>query len=742
MGEVYKARDTRLERTVALKVLPEHVASDPALKQRFEREARTVAALNHPHICTLHDIGSQDPSTGGGEAVDYLVMEHLEGETLADRLARGPLPLGDAVQHALVILSALEAVHRHGLLHRDLKPANLMLTPNGLKLLDFGVARWLTPALSETTAQLTQAGSVVGTPQYLAPEALLGQDVDTRADLFAVGALLYEMLTGKPAFTGDSLAAVVHAVTHDRPPALTGSAAIASVDRIIHRALAKRPDDRYPAADAMSQDLRNVLARSPESGETPQVRSVTRLIVLPLRVLRPDAETDFLAFSLPDAIASSLSALDSLVVRSSIVAAKFSAEAPDLEQIAVQADVDVVLVGSLLRAGQGLRVTLQLLEAPGGTVLWSHQTQVSMGDLFQLQDEVSQRIVEALASPLMRQELAETRRDTPATAQAYEYYLRGNQLCAKGGQTHTDASEWQLAEDFYQRCVDEDPGFAPAWAQLGHVYRLTEKYFPSDSHHRVAEAEAALQRALGLNPDLSMAHKLYAFLDVEQGRASDAAVRLVGQARGRPADPELFAGLVHACRYCGLLSASVAAHDHVSRLDAKMPTSVIHSYWQQGDYARVAETAFRQNPTLVAMAWMMLGRVGEAIEATEGLPPSTGVQRKFVIAVSATAHGRRDEARALIAEIAPKFKDPEGLYYLTRMLARLGEVERAVALFERGGNAGFYCYPGFASDPWLDTLRAHADFKRVLSYAQSRHKDAVAAFRDAGGGDVLGLTSS
>ncbi len=174
MGEVYKARDTRLDRTVALKVLPEHVASDSALKQRFEREARTVAALNHPHICTLHDIGSQDPSTGGGEAVDYLVMEHLEGETLADRLARGPLPLGEAVQHALVILSALEAVHRHGLLHRDLKPANLMLTPNGLKLLDFGVARWVTPALSETTAQLTQAGTVVGTPQYLAPEALQG----------------------------------------------------------------------------------------------------------------------------------------------------------------------------------------------------------------------------------------------------------------------------------------------------------------------------------------------------------------------------------------------------------------------------------------------------------------------------------------------------------------------------------------------------------------------------------------
>ncbi len=184
--------------------------------------------------------------------------------------------------------------------------------------------------------------------------------------------------------------------------------------------MAKRPGDRYPSADAMSQDLRDVLARTTDSGETPTARPVTRLIVLPLRVLRPDSETDFLAFSLPDAIASSLSGLDTLVVRSSVVAARFSVEVPDLAEIATQADVDIVLVGTLLRAGQGIRVSMQLLEAPGGTVLWSHQTQVSLGDLFQLQDEVAQRIVEALTSPLVKQELSQTRRDTPATAQAYE----------------------------------------------------------------------------------------------------------------------------------------------------------------------------------------------------------------------------------------------------------------------------------------------------------------------------------
>ena len=292
-------------------------------------------------------------------------MEYLEGETLEDRLARGPLPLTEAVEQTLVILSTLDAVHRHGRIHRDLKPANLFLTTQGLKLLDFGLARPIEPELAATTAKMTQAGTVLGTPQYLAPESLHGQPVDARADLFAVGTVLYEMLTGQPPFTADSLAALMHAIAHERPPALTGSAAIAAVDRVIHRAMAKRPDDRYPSADAMSQDLRDVLARTTDSGETPTARPVTRLIVLPLRVLRPDPETDFLAFSLPDAIASSLSGLDSLVVRSSIVAAKFSVEAPDLAAIAAQADVDIVLVGTLLRAGEGLRVSLQLLEAPG-----------------------------------------------------------------------------------------------------------------------------------------------------------------------------------------------------------------------------------------------------------------------------------------------------------------------------------------------------------------------------------------
>ena len=467
MGEVYRATDTRLDRTVAIKVLPGHVANDPDLRQRFEREARAASSLNHPHICTLYDIGQQD-------SLDFLVMEYLEGETFADRLAREPFPLGDAVQASLAILGALEALHRHGLVHRDIKPSNLFLTPHGVKLLDFGLARPIRPDLEPTAAKLTLPGKMVGTPQYMAPEALTGQPVDARADLFAAGALLYEMLTAKPPFMGEAIAQVIHAITHENPPVLSGSAAIAAVDRVIHRALAKKPEDRYQTAEAMAHDLRQTLLVPSDSGETRQARPMTRLIVLPFRVLRPDPDTDFLAFSLSDAITASLSGLQSLVVRSSLAASRFSSEAPDLRAIAEQVEVDIVLVGTLIRAGDRLRVSSQLLEAPAGTVLWSHSSQVALGDIFQLQDDLAQRIVGSLSLPLTAREHALLRHDMPASAAAYEYYLRANQLS-------NEPKNWAVARDLYLRCVEDDPRYAPAWARLGRLYRILGNYGPHDA---------------------------------------------------------------------------------------------------------------------------------------------------------------------------------------------------------------------------------------------------------------------
>ena len=306
MGEVYKARDTRLDRTVAIKVLPEHVASDPELKQRFEREAKTISSLNHPHICTLHDVGNQD-------GVDFLVMEHLEGETLAQRLTKGALPLDQALQTAIQIADALDKAQHQGITHRDLKPGNIMLTKSGAKLLDFGLAK-LRPAgapgavgLSDAptvSSPLTGAGSILGTVQYMAPEQLEGQEADARTDIFAFGAVVYEMVTGKKAFEGKSQASLISAIMSSEPAPISNLQAMSPpvLDRIVKKCLAKAPDNRWHSAHDLHDELQWIAdaGQEPPSGTAVGMRRMVAiaivaglvLIVATLWMLRTSSEVN------------------------------------------------------------------------------------------------------------------------------------------------------------------------------------------------------------------------------------------------------------------------------------------------------------------------------------------------------------------------------------------------------------------------------------------------------------------
>src|SRR5712692_5562582 len=259
MGEVYRARDTRLDRIVAIKVLPTHLADRTELRERFEREARTIASLNHPHICTLHDIGHQD-------GTNYLVMEYLEGETLAERLKKGPLPMEQVLQYAIEIADALDKAHRKGVTHRDLKPGNIMLTKSGTKLLDFGLAKLrqdaapATPLSELPTAKdaLTAQGTIVGTLQYMAPEQLEGKEVEARTDIFAFGAVVYEMATGKKAFEGKSQASVISAIMSSDPPSMSSLQPMTppALDRVVKRCLAKEADERWQSANDLTNELK------------------------------------------------------------------------------------------------------------------------------------------------------------------------------------------------------------------------------------------------------------------------------------------------------------------------------------------------------------------------------------------------------------------------------------------------------------------------------------------------------
>lgn len=460
-------------------------------------------------------------------------------------------------------------------------------------------------------------------------------------------------------------------------------------------------------------------------------RSITRLIVLQFRTLRPDPETDFLAFSLPDALTTSLSGLTSLVVRSSLVASRFSAGA-DVKTIASEADVDLVMTGTLLSAGDEIRVTAQLTDAMSGALVWSQSTQTSIGNVFRLQDELTERMVNALSLTLTAHERRILRQDIPADAKAYEYYLRGNQF------SH-DPKQWAAARDLYLRSVETDPCYAPAWARLGRIHHVMAKYLTTGASQGLGQAEKAFQQALDLNPDLSIAHKFYAQLEVDLGRAGAAMRRLIPLAQGT-ADPEVFTGLVSPLRYSGLLEASVAAHSRAVALEPKIRTSVPHTWFLQRDNARVASTRIEDNAYIVAVAMAEVGRNNEALVTLRSLEEKVKTRmRDFIMAARTLLEGDAAGSVAAIGRILDSpFSDPEGLFYLTRHLARLNQVDSALELLERVIGGGFCCYPAMESDPWLEPIRKKPRFVQLLERAKQQHEAAAEEFARLEGDRILG----
>jgi eukaryotic-like serine/threonine-protein kinase len=731
MGVVYEAQDERLGRLVAIKRL-RAFDSDPSLKERLWREARVAAGIGHPNICQVYELGEEN-----GEL--FVVMELLGGETLADRIGRGPVPLGEALPTSLGILAALEAMHARGIVHRDLKPSNVFLTPHGVKLLDFGLARLETGEAIPTPA-VTTPGMILGTPRYMAPEMLGGEPLGPAADIFALGAILFELLTGRPAFGGGTVLEICAAVVNQQPPPLVGGPDVMAADRIIQRALAKRVAERYPDAAAMAQAIREALTLL-NTGPTARVRTITRLIVLPFRLLRPDAEIEFLASSLPEAITASLSGLETLTVRSTAAAARFAGESPDLKAIAAEAGVDVVLLGTLLRAGDQVRVATQLVEAPGGTVVVSRNAQVALTDIFQLQDELTRQIVDALAIPLSAHDRRALHHDVSASPEAYQLYLHGTHI----GEGSSNPARLLTARDLYRRCVELDPKYAPAWARLGRVHRVLAKYGFGDVPEERRRAEEAFRTALELNPDLPLAHTLYTYFEIEEfGAAPQAMLRLLRLGETCAADPDLYAGLVVACRFCGLLEASLAADRRARRIDPAVRTSVHYTHWMLGEYEQTVMSDLEEIQALRYAAIWMSGRQEEALAGLrthEANWPTS--ERSYLTALRTAFEGDHDacvEATRQVLETG--FHDPEGLLFCARNLARVHARDFSLQLLRRVVDGGFHSPRAMVQDPWFDPVRAEPEFVRLLHRAEAKRAEAAAAFTRAGGERLLGVAGA
>jgi TolB-like protein/predicted Ser/Thr protein kinase len=728
MGVVYEAYDDRLQRTVALKMML-NLDQDQTARQRFWREARAAASVNHPNICQIYDVGEEKGNL-------FIAMELLEGEPLTDLLARGPMSIDQAVPIAVEMLAALGAIHGRGIVHRDLKPSNVFITRHGVKLLDFGLARPEMDRAIDPELGLTRTGIVMGTPHYMAPEQVNNEPIDARTDLFAAGSILFEMLAGRPAFNGKSVVAILHSTLTEQPPALTGSAAVAAVDRVIRHALAKRPCERPASAEAMADEL-NAVRGVDGTKSRAMAQPLTRVVVLPFRVLRPDPETDFLAYSLADAITTSLTGIGSLVVRSSATAARFAGEAPDIKALAVEADVDRVVMGTLLRSGDQLRAVTQLVEAPGGTLLTSHTVQSTLGDLFRMQDDIARRVVDGLALPLAGERLSPSP-DAPNNPAAYERYLRANEL----GRTYESLIS---ARTLYEQSLELDPNFAPAWAHLGRCYRVIGKYIdPSPDSDR--RAEDAFKRAIALNPRLAVAHKFYANLEADTGRAREAIVRLLTEATRRGNDPELFAGLVHACRYAGLFEESVAAHAEARRLDPNITTSFQQTLLMMRDVDRLLGVDPRDrlaggDDGIRVIALGFAGRRDEAraVLASMSQRPRIQAFQAWTSHLQAWLDRRIDDMVATVSTLAPLkiFDDPEAIFQEGWMFCDVGEYQRGLDYLQNAIARSYF--PALTLERWpqFDPLREVPAFKTLVAEAEAGRQRALSAFRDAGGGVLL-----
>jgi serine/threonine protein kinase/tetratricopeptide (TPR) repeat protein len=727
MGVVYKAEDSRLGRVVALKVIRESDA-DFSRRRRFWQEARAAAQVAHPNACRIYDVAEEQDRL-------VLVMEFIEGESLAQRIQRGALPAKETAQIVLAILSALEAFHKIGIVHRDLKPENIILSNGETKLLDFGIAKHVASGQETvlTRSGETMPGTFLGTPRYASPEQFRGHEIDARCDLFSLGAIFFEMLTGKPPFSGESFGEIAHSVLEGSPPVLSGSPAIAAMGRIVHRALAREPQDRYASAESMAAELRATLLLDGIETKA-RAQTLRRLMVLPFRVLRPNEDTEFLAYSLPEAITVSLAGLDNLIVRSSVVASRYSPNALDLQQIAREAEVDVVLTGALLTVGEQLRITTQLVEVPSGTLVWSHSSKATIRELLELHDDLVRRVVESILPSLTAREHQALQQDRPASATVYQLYLQANEL----------SRVWEnlpAAMAIYERCVSLDPSYAPAWTRLGRARWLSDKY-SKGSMEGLRSADEAFQMALRLNPNLTLTHNLYTNLQVDQGRSLDAMKRLLERAHQRRSDAELFAGLAHVCRYCGLLQAALLAHQEARRLDPLIATSVNHTYFMLGDYQRALDASSEDYGYGRAVVLAMLGNIDEAISQLRAAEKSKPwrLGKLYLVSLRTLLEGNRQDSLAASDDLMQDtFRDPEGLYYLARQLSHLGEQSSALTMLARAVDNGFFCYPAMVQDSWLDGLRGHSEFTALLRRSHQLQCEAASAFLAAGGDSLLGI---
>ena len=692
MGEVYKARDPRLGREVAIKVSAEHFS------ERFEREAQAIARLNHSHICQIYDVGP-----------DYLVMEYIEGTPL-----KGPLAVDQALKYATQICDALDAAHKKGITHRDLKPANILVTATGLKLLDFGIAQISTPSISDSDDTqrmgLTQAGTILGTPAYMSPEQAGGQALDARSDLFSFGLVFYEMLAGRRAFEGGSAISIIAAILHKEPAVLD---ATPELRNIIARCLRKSPADRFQSA----VELRAAL-ESAANGNA--VEPQPSIAVLPFANMSGDKENEYFSDGLAEEILNALSQVEGLSVASRSSSFSFKGKATEMSEIAAKLRVANVLEGSVRRAGNRVRVTVQLVDVRNGFHLWSERYDRLMEDIFEVQDEIARAITERL-----KVTLAGGAKQSTKNVEAYQLYLKGRHHWRQ-----RSPAAARLAIECFERAIKLDPQYALAYSGLADGYVLLRAYGWVSAEVGGPPALAAMRQATALAPSLwevNFSRAFYMFFFERSRIAAEPHFRKAIDINPRAADAHVYYGAFLAT--AGRAEEAIVQITLARQWDPLSP--FIHGFaavvlYILGDFheaASSAEQALELQPDYLLGLWIRglaisaTGRNEEAIEALERVadlsraPTFVGILG-FVYARA----GRIDDAKRLLGELEDRSSRGEYVPAFAPLSISVGQGDLpAIRLWlsKAGTQAAvplqlrLFCGPlleAFRNDPEVDRL--------------------------------------
>ncbi len=746
MGVVWKALDTDLNRHVALKLLPADLTADPERRLRFRREAQAAAALGHPNIAVIHQVGEHEGSP-------FIAMELLQGKSLRDRLAAGPLGLRAWIGVALPLAEALAHAHRHGVVHRDLKPDNVMITADGqVKILDFGLAKLVQPAADPAPAagtadretrlrtisrELTRQGKVFGTVSYMSPEQARGEPVDHRSDLFSFGIMLYEAIGGRLPFRAASDVETLSAIITAEPRSLTDTApeCPAEGDRIVRKAMEKSAADRYQSAEEMVVDLRNLQrdldsgratrpspAAAPGAGSRRALAAAAALVVVlgavavwairgrggaaqPARIgsvavlpfeIRAAAggveDVDYLGDGITESLINRLSKIDSLrvVPRSVVFGYKGSADPPQV--IGRQLDVGAVVTGRITARGESLDVTAELIDVASVAQIWGDRYGRTRADIFEVQEEITREIVRSLHLTLTPEEERAMARRPTENPEAYEAYLRGQGLAVFYTQ-----DELERARGYFERALEIDPAYPLALAGLATVEAQIYRNVEANPEFLVRAMDYA-RRAIDLDPGLARAHAALAEVYAAQYRYEEATRHAREAVRLEPGEPSFHDTLSWVLAYRtppDAIGAEKAARDAI-RISPRFAIAYYH----------------------LGRALIAQGRLDEAIAAFEYVKvidrgPSTG---DLGLGQAYLAAGEFD--RALEKLEAHGLATPLARVYAAAALAGRGDRDRALGMLESAVRDGYRDAPFLAASPLFDALRTDARFDAILAAAR------------------------